>query len=82
MSRQRKDKNTQVIYYARNFFVVAQRKYATIENELLTVVFAFDKFRSYLIGLEVIMYSNHLALKYLMRKKDAKLRLIQCILQN
>ncbi|XP_073152110.1 uncharacterized protein [Henckelia pumila] len=52
----------------------AQLNYATTEKELLAVVFALDKFRSYLVGSKVIVHTDHLALKYLMRKKDAKPR--------
>jgi hypothetical protein len=44
------------------------------------VVFAIEKFRSYLVGAKVIVYTNHVVLKYLLRKKDAKPRLIQWIL--
>lgn len=47
-------------------------------SELLVVVYAFDKFRSYLVGSKVIVY--HIAIKYLMTKKDAKLRLIRWVL--
>ena len=46
--------------------------YATTEKELLAVVFAMDKFRSYLVGAKVIVYKDHAALKYLLTKKDAK----------
>ena len=46
----------------------------------MAVVFAIDKFRSYLIGAKVIVYTNHAALKYLLTKKDAKPRLIRWIL--
>jgi hypothetical protein len=45
--------------------------YATLEKELLAVVFAIDKFRSYLVGANVIVYTDHAALKYLLTKKDA-----------
>ncbi|XP_047252222.1 uncharacterized protein LOC124887087 [Capsicum annuum] len=48
-----------------------------MEKELLAVVFAFKKFRSYLIGTKVIVQSDHTALRYLMDKKDAKPRLIR-----
>ena len=58
----------------------AQLNYATIEKELLAVVFAIDKFRSYLVGAKVIVYTNHVALKYLLTKKDAKPRLIRWVL--
>jgi len=44
------------------------------------VVFAIDKFRSYLVGAKVIVYTDHAALKYLLTKKDAKPRLIRWIL--
>ncbi len=50
------------------------------EKELLTVVFAFDKFRSYLVGTKVIVYTDHSAIKYLVEKKDAKPRLIRWVL--
>ena len=35
----------------------AQLNYATTEKELMTVVFAIDKFRSYLVGAKVIIYT-------------------------
>jgi hypothetical protein len=44
------------------------------------MVFAIEKFRSYLVGAKVIVYTDHAALKYLLMKKDAKPRLIQWIL--
>ena len=59
---------------------LAQLNYATTEKELLAVVFAIDKFRSYLIGEKVVVYTNHVALKYLLTKKDAKPRLIKWVL--
>jgi hypothetical protein len=47
-----------------------QLNYATTEKELLTVVFAIEKFRSYLVGAKVIAYIDNAALKYLLTKKD------------
>ena len=44
------------------------------------MVFAIDKFRSYLVGAKVIVYTDHDALKYLLTKKDDKPRLIRWIL--
>ena len=52
----------------------------TTEKELLAVVFALDKFRSYLIGSPIIIFTDHSALKYLFSKSDAKARLIRWIL--
>jgi hypothetical protein len=49
------------------------------KKEILAVVFAIDKFRSYLVGAKIIVYTDHAALKYLLTKKDAKPRLIRWI---
>jgi len=54
--------------------------YTTTEKELLTVVFACEKFRSYLVGSHVIVFSDHAALKYLFSKKVSKARLVRWIL--
>ncbi|GJU36348.1 reverse transcriptase domain-containing protein [Tanacetum coccineum] len=43
-------------------------------------VFAFEKFRSYLILSKTIVYTDHSALKHLFKKQDAKPRLIRWIL--
>nr|XP_016445977.1 PREDICTED: uncharacterized protein LOC107771161 [Nicotiana tabacum] len=50
------------------------------EKEMLAVVFAFDKFRSYMIGSKVILYTDHTALRYLIEKKESKSRLIRWVL--
>ena len=76
---QRKDKRLHVIYYASRLLNDAQVNYATTEKELLAIVYAFEKFRSYLVGSKVIVYTDHATLKYLMTKKDAKPRLIPWI---
>jgi ribosomal protein S17E len=57
-----------------------QLNYAMTEKELLDMDFAIEKFRSYLVGAKVIVYTDHAALKYLLMKKDAKPRLIRWIL--
>ena len=54
--------------------------YATTKKELLSIVFAFEKFRPYLIGNKVVVHTDHSAIKYLMTKKDAKPRLIRWVL--
>ncbi|XP_058213682.1 uncharacterized protein LOC131325434 [Rhododendron vialii] len=77
---QRVDKVPHVIYYASKTLADAQLNYTTTEKELLAVVFALDKFRSYLLGSKVLVYSDHAALRYLLSKKDTKPRLIRWIL--
>ena len=47
----------------------AQINYNTIKKELLAIVYAFDKFRAYLVGQKVIVYSDHTALKYLLTRR-------------
>ena len=80
MLGQIKDKKHHAIAYASKTLTGAQLNYAAIEKELLAVVFAIDKFRSYLVGTKVVVYTDHAALKYLLTKKDAKPRLIRWIL--
>ncbi|GJW46540.1 reverse transcriptase domain-containing protein [Tanacetum coccineum] len=68
------------IYYASKTLNNAQEHYTTTEKELLAVVFAFDKFRPYLILSKTVVYIDHYALKYLFNKQDAKPRLIRWVL--
>ncbi|KAM2650261.1 hypothetical protein EV1_014278 [Malus domestica] len=77
---QRRNKQPHVIHYASRTLNDAQLNYSTTEKELLAIVFALDKFRSYLLGTKVIVYSDHAALKYLLTKKEAKPRLIRWML--
>ena len=69
-----------VVYYASKTLNEAQRNYTTIEKELLAVVYALDKFRAYLVGLDIIIFIDHSALKYLLTKQDAKTILIRWVL--
>jgi hypothetical protein len=77
---QRVEKLPHVIYYASKTLNDAQLNYSTTKKELLAVVFALDKFRSYLLGSKVLVYLDHATLKYFLSKKDAKSRLIWQIL--
>ncbi|GJW18911.1 reverse transcriptase domain-containing protein [Tanacetum coccineum] len=77
---QRKNKHFQPIHYASKTMTEAQAHYTTTEKELLAVVYAFEKFRSYLILSKSIVYTDHSAIKYLLTKKDAKPRLMRWIL--
>nr|KAJ0220976.1 hypothetical protein LSAT_V11C200050660 [Lactuca sativa] len=80
MLGQRKDRVPHVIYYASKTLDNAQANYSTVEKELLSIVFALDKFRQYLLGSKVIVYSDHAAIRYLLAKKDSKPRLIRWVL--
>ncbi|XP_060177803.1 uncharacterized protein LOC132607738 [Lycium barbarum] len=77
---QKRDKIFHPIYYASKTLNSAQMNYTVTEQELLAIVFAFEKFRAYLLGTHVIVHTDHAALRYLMTKKDAKPRLIRWVL--
>ncbi|KAK8935602.1 hypothetical protein KSP39_PZI013848 [Platanthera zijinensis] len=75
-----REKIFHTIAYASKTLIDAQTKYTTTEKELLAVVFAFEKFRSYLLCTKVIVYTDHAAIRYLMEKRDSKPRLIRWVL--
>ncbi|GJZ32326.1 reverse transcriptase domain-containing protein [Tanacetum coccineum] len=77
---QRKTKHFQPIHYASKTMTEAQIHYTTTEKEMLAVVYAFEKFRPYLVLSKSIVYTDHSALKYLMNKQDAKPRLLRWVL--
>jgi len=77
---QRKNKFFHAIYYASKVLNENQVNYSTTEKELLDVIFALEKFRSYLIGSKVIVFTDHVDLKYLLTKWDSKPRLLRWIL--
>nr|GEW37081.1 hypothetical protein [Tanacetum cinerariifolium] len=77
---QRKTKHFQLIHYASKTMTDAQAHYTTTEKELLVVVYAFEKFRSYLVLSKTIVYTDHSTLKYLFNKQDAKPRLLWWVL--
>ena len=77
---QRAEGKPYVIYYASKTLNEAQRNYTTTEKELLAVVYALDKFRAYLLGAEIIIFTDHSSLKYLLTKQNAKARLFRWVL--
>ena len=77
---QRIDKQPRVIYYASRTLNAAQANYTTTEKELLAIVFALEKFRSYMLSSLVVVFTNHAALKYLLKKAESKPRLIRWML--
>ncbi|XP_074288008.1 uncharacterized protein LOC141613165 [Silene latifolia] len=77
---QRKDGKVHAIHYASKTLDDAQTNYSTTEKELLAVVFAMEKFRTYLVGAKVIVFTDHVALRHLLIKKESKPRLIRWIL--
>ena len=77
---QREDGKPYVISYAGKTLNEVQRNYTTTEKKFMAVVFAIDKFRAYLVGSFIVVFTDHYALKYLLTKQDAKARLNRWIL--
>nr|GEY22237.1 reverse transcriptase domain-containing protein [Tanacetum cinerariifolium] len=69
---QRQEKYFRPIHYASRTMTEAESNYTITEKEMLAVVYAFEKFRSYLIMNKSIVFTDHSALKYLFAKKDFK----------
>nr|GEU73007.1 reverse transcriptase domain-containing protein [Tanacetum cinerariifolium] len=78
--RKCQEKHFRPIHYASKTMTMAESNYTTTEKEMLAVVYAFEKFQSYLIMNKSIVYTDHSALKYLFAKKDSKARLLRWVL--
>ena len=72
----RKGNRSHPIYYASKSLNDAQKNYTTIEKELLAVVITVDKFRSYPVLSHIVVFTDHMAIRYLMSKPDTKLNLL------
>nr|GEX07137.1 DNA-directed DNA polymerase [Tanacetum cinerariifolium] len=77
---QRKTKHFHHIHYASKKITEAQIHYTTTKKEMLAVVYAFEKFRPYLVLSKSRVYTDHSDLKYLLSKQDAKPRLLRWVL--
>ncbi|GJT53320.1 reverse transcriptase domain-containing protein [Tanacetum coccineum] len=74
---QRRSNHFQPIHYASKTMTEAQIHYTAMEKEMLAVLYAFEKFRPYLVLSKSVVYTDHSALKYLMNKQDANPRLLR-----
>jgi len=67
------DRLSYVIAYASGTLDATQVNYTTNKNEILAIVLALDKFRSFLLCSHIIVYTDHATLRYLLKKSVAKL---------
>ena len=65
------------IAYASRILNAAERKYSTIEKELLAIVWATKTFRCYLLGRKFTVFTDHQPLKGVFKVKDPTSRLIR-----
>ena len=77
---QRRDKIVHSIYYASKALNEAQNNYTLTAQELLAVVFSFEKYCSYLLGTRIIVHTDHSVLRYMMKKNDVKPRFNRWVL--
>ncbi|GKC40311.1 reverse transcriptase domain-containing protein [Tanacetum coccineum] len=77
---QRHEEHFRPIHYASKTMNEVESYYTMTEKEMLAVVYAFEKFRSYLILNKSIVYTDHSALKYLFAKKDSKAIFLRWVL--
>ena len=77
---QKAEKVFKAIYYTGKTFNESQENYSTTEKKMLPIVFACENFGPYILGSHVIIHTDHVAIKYLMAKKEAMPRLIRWVL--
>ena len=58
------------ISFASKALSKSQKSYSATKRELLAIVWALHKFRSYLLGKKFTIYTDHRALTFLLRQKD------------
>ena len=65
-------------------FLERERNYATVEKEMLSIIFALSKFHHYVYGHQISIYTDHMALKWLnsLVKHSPRLARWSLILQN
>ena len=78
--RQQKEKVFHSIYYAIKVLNGAQLNYETIEKKLLVIEYALEKFKSYLVGSRVVVFTDHATITYLLTNANSKLRLIRWVI--
>lgn len=64
-----KEKMFHYIYFASKTADAAQSNYTIKKKKILVLVFSFYKCKSFLVGTKVVLYIDHIVIKYLLNKK-------------
>ena len=56
------------VSYATRSLTSAEENYCQLENKILSIVFAYDKFHEFIYGKQFDIYNNHLPLKSIFNK--------------
>ena len=77
---QEEDKKPYAIYYISKNLSPAELNYTVTEKEFLAVIHAVNKFRHYITGYPVILYTDHSAIKYLANKPVTNARVTRWLI--
>eukprot|EP00253_Pinus_taeda_P029953 PITA_29953 len=78
--RQEEDRKPYAIYYISKNLSPAELNYAVTEKEFLAVIHAINKFRHYITGYPVILYTDHSIIKYLANKPVRNCRITRWLI--
>lgn len=62
------NKKPYVVYYTSKTLKDPQMNYTTIEMKLLAIVFVLDKFHLYILGSNVVAFTDHSVIKSLIKE--------------
>ena len=77
LSQTNEEGDETVVAYASRTLNSAEKNYSTTEQELLAIVWACDRFRPYLFGVEFDLITDHKPLTYIAELKLASSRMIR-----
>jgi len=65
--QQDREGNTNIVSTASRVLTPTEQRYTTCEQELLGIIFALEKFRIYIYGHKIILYTDNKSLTFLNR---------------
>ena len=81
LNQKGEDQEEHPVAYASRRLLPREVRYSTVEKECLAIVWALKYFRTYLLGQEFIIETDHKPLSWLHRMKDNNSRLMRWVIQ-